>query len=160
MHPVHDVDVVILMATALCAKKRPATLAEIVAAADLIQGLIPYEVKLGKAIAQLSRHGLILCQDDGWTLAPPAMALVADQPRKADMPERIAAVKEKLAAYFPHKLHPAIELSPQQLAEAIQAHKANKKVPAKNLAMPKPKADAHFKVEGRWRCIPGARTRK
>ncbi|RTL51397.1 MAG: hypothetical protein EKK46_12175 [Rhodocyclaceae bacterium] len=160
MHPVHDVDVVILMATALCAKKRPAELAEIVAAADLIQGLIPYESKLGNAIAQLSRHGLLLCENDRWTLTPPALTIVADQPRKAEMPERIAAVKEKLAAYFPHKLHPAIELSAQQLADAVQAHKATKKVPVKNLAMPKPKADAHFKVEGRWRCAPGARTRK
>ena len=58
-----DVDVVILLATALSAKRRPATLAEIVAAADLIQGAIPYVEKLGDAIRWLSARGRrVLCR--------------------------------------------------------------------------------------------------
>ena len=36
MHPVHDVDSLLILATALSSKRRPAELVEIVSAADLL----------------------------------------------------------------------------------------------------------------------------
>jgi hypothetical protein len=160
MHPIADIDVLILMATALAAKRRPADLAEIVAAADLIQGFIPYVEKLGEAIERLSAAGLISAAEDGFTLTPPAQEIVADQPKKADTEARMAAVKANLAAYTPKGEFPPILLSAEQLSAAILAHKASRKAPGKNLLMPKAKVERHFKVEGRWRKASATRGRK
>jgi hypothetical protein len=41
MYPVHDVDALLLIATTLSSKRRPAELVEIIAAADLLQVAIP-----------------------------------------------------------------------------------------------------------------------
>jgi hypothetical protein len=155
-----DVDVVILMATALSSKRRPATLAEIVAAADLIQGFIPYPEKLGEALRRLSVVGLIGAQADGIALTPTAEKMVAELPKKADLEERLAALLGSLAAYAPKAECTAITLTAEQLATAIKAHEAARKSLGQNMAMPKPKTDRHFKVEGRWRRASGTRERK
>ena len=160
MRPVYDVDVIILMATALAAKRRPAELAEIIAAAEVIQGFIPFPDKLGDAIQRLSSFGLISGSESGFTLTPPAQEIMADQSKKADTEERIIATREKLAAYIPEGAHAGILLSMEQLSEAIMTHKASKKAPGKNLLMPKPKLDRHFKVEGRWRRVSATPGRK
>ncbi len=157
MHLIPDVDGPLLMAVALSAKRRPAELVEIVAAADLIQGFIPFADKLGEAIRRLSAAGLIDLTKDGFSLTPPAHEMMEDQPRKADMEERIATLKGKLATYAPKGEVAPILLSGEQLSDAIQAHKASRKAPGKNLLMPKPKADRHFKVEGRWRRVAATR---
>ena len=102
MHPVHDVDALLLLATALSSKRRPAELAEIMAAADLIQGAIPAEQKLVEAFARLGRNGLISAGEGGIALTPPALAMVADLPKKmVEADERIFTIKAKLAAYQP-----------------------------------------------------------
>jgi hypothetical protein len=155
-----DVDVVILMATALSAKRRPATLAEIVAAADLIQGCIPYPEKLGDAMRWLSTAGLIAAVKDGFVLTPAGEQIMATLPKKADTEARIAIVQESLAAHAHQGQDPAIMLSAEDLAAAIQAYEATKKSSGQNLLMPKPKLDRHFKVEGRWRRASGTRERK
>lgn len=160
MRPVHDVDVIILMATTLASKRRPADLAEIVAAADLLQGSIPFIEKLGEAIQRLSGAGLIAATEEGFTLTSLGRDLMARQPRKAATEELIAAVRGELAAHAPTQQSAAIDLTQEQLAKAIQTHKAARKTPGKNLLMPKPKPDRHFKAEGRWRRVPADRPRK
>lgn len=155
-----DVDVVILMATALSAKRRPAMLAEIVAAADLLQGFIPYPEKLGDALKRLSSAGLIGAVEDGFALTPAAEKIVAALPKRAEMEERLAELRSSLATYAPKAECAGIVLSAEQLASAIKAHEATKKISGQNMAMPKPKQDRHFKVEGRWRRAPGTRDRK
>jgi hypothetical protein len=157
MRPVHDVDVIILMATTLSSKRRPAELVEIVAAADLIQGSIPFVEKLGEAIQRLSTLGLITATDGGFTLTAIAQKLIADQPKKASTEELVIAVRNNLAAYSPMEQYAPIALLPEQLVAAIQAHKITRKASGKNLLMPKPKVDRHFKVEGRWRRVPATR---
>ena len=57
MYPIHDHDPLVLLATALAAKRRPAELLEIMAAIDLIQGNIPNEAKLSEAFARLGQSG-------------------------------------------------------------------------------------------------------
>jgi hypothetical protein len=160
MRLIPDVDVLILMATALASKRRPATLVEIVAAADLIQGAIPFVEKLGEAIQRLSSVGLISAAEGGFTLTPLAQEIMADQPRNADTEERIVAIKGNLAAYTPKGEYSPILLTREQLSAAILEHKTSRRTPGKNLLMPKPKLDRHFKVEGRWRRASATRGRK
>jgi hypothetical protein len=155
-----DVDAVILMAAALSSKRRPATLAEIVAAVDLIQGFSPYPGKLGDAMRRLSAVGLISAVEEGYTLAPPAEKIMAALPKKADAEERLATLWSSLAAYSPKGACTPIVLTGEQLAAAILAHKAAKRSSGRNLLMPKPKPDRHFKVEGRWRRVSGTRALK
>ena len=72
MYPIHDHDPLVLLATALAAKRRPAALLEIMAAIDLIQGNIPNEAKLSEAFARLGQSGLLVERDDGVALTPAA----------------------------------------------------------------------------------------
>jgi len=153
MHPVHDIDVVILMATTLASKRRPAELVEIVAAADLIQGFTPFADKLGDAIQRLSTHGLISATEVGFTLTQIAQTIMAKQPKKSVTEDLIISIKLDLAAYTPKSESPAILLTSEQLGAAIRAHMTARKATVKNLLMPKPKLDRHFKVEGRWRRV-------
>jgi hypothetical protein len=155
MHPVHDTDVVLLMATALAAKRRPAKLVELIAATDLLTGAIPSETKLAEALHRLSLCGLICAVEDAYTLSPAAQKIMTGLGRKAGSDERIFAIKEKLGAFeAPGESgeYPAITLSAAQLGAAILAHRAAAKAPGKNLLVPKPKAADDSK--------PGQRQRK
>ncbi len=60
MHPVHEVDAILLLSLSVAAKRRPASLAEILAAIDLAYGAIPSAAQLSKSFASLSAHGLIV----------------------------------------------------------------------------------------------------
>ncbi len=60
MHPIHEVDAILLLSLSVAAKRRPADLAEILAAIDLAHGAIPSGAQLSKAFASLSAHGLIV----------------------------------------------------------------------------------------------------
>lgn len=147
----HDLDAVILMAATLASKRRPAELVEIVAAADLILGFVPFAEKLGAAIERLSARGLIGMSEGDFTLTDAGREMMSKQPRKASQEEIIAALKNSLAARRPRTEHPPILLEPEQLGTAIRAHKATRKT-GKNVLMPKPAVvTRHFKVEGRWR---------
>lgn len=157
MRPVHDIDAIILMATTLASKRRPAELVEIVAAADLMQGSIPFIEKLDEAIRRLSASGLISETEGRFMLTAAGHTIMAKQPKKADTEQLLIAVKSTLAAHGPTEHFAPIAVPPEQLVAAIQAHKATRKAPGKNLLMPKPKLDRHFKAEGRWRRVPAPR---
>lgn len=151
MHPIHDLDVVLLMATTLAAKRRPAELVELIAATDLLTGAIPSETKLAEAFHRLSSCGLICALDSAYTLTPAAQKIMTGLGRKADTQERIFNIKEKLGAFDPQGEFAAITLSAEQLKAAILAHRTAAKAPGKNLLLPKP-ADTDAK--------PGQRQRK
>jgi hypothetical protein len=155
-----DVDVLILMATSLASKRRPATLVEIVAAADMIQGAIPFAEKLGEAIRRLSAANLISAVADGFTLTPSGQKIMTDLPKRADTEALVVAIQDSLAAYKPNVDCLPILLTRDQLGAAILAHKSAARASGKNLLMPKPKVDRHFKVEGRWRRAPARQGRK
>ena len=152
MHPVYDTDVVLLMATALAAKRRPAELVELVAATDLLASAIPSEAKLADALQRLSACGLIRAVEDAYTLTPAAEKVMSGTRRKADTQERIVSIKEKLAAFEAQGDFAAIALTAAQVGAAIVAHRTAAKAPGKNLLLPKPQADAGTK--------PGQRQRK
>lgn len=139
MHPIHDFDVLLLLATALSSKRRPAQMVEIVAAADLFQQAIPAEAKMIEAFSRLAINGLIVEIDGGFALTPDAQTLVNRLPRKADAAERMFIVRDKLSEYDAKAIHPAIELTMEQVKTAVDAHKKACESTAKNLLVPKPK---------------------
>lgn len=157
MAMIHDIDVVILMATMLSSKRRPAELVEVVAAADLIRGSIPSIEKIGDAIKRLSTRGLIIAADDGYMLTPSGQAIMAKQPKRAASEELAIAIKNDLTAYRPKEECPPIPLTDEQISAAIRAHKVARKSAGKNFLMPKTKGDRYFKVEGHWRKLPATR---
>lgn len=141
MHPIYDSDVVLLLATTLAAKRKPAALSEIIAAIDLLHGTIPPESKLGDAFYRLATHGLMLAVEQTYTLTPAAQKIMATQPKRGAMGEHILSLKEKLASYTPASDDfEAILLSPEALTTAVREHITAKRVAAqgaaKNLLMP------------------------
>lgn len=149
MHPIYDLDVLLLLATTLAAKRRPADLAEIFSALDLIQGAIPAQAKLAEAFARLSSHGLVCAQDSGYALTPEALKIVACPARKTEHDERLYDIRQKLAAYTPAAEAAAIVLTDAQLAAAIAAHSVSAQRTGQNLLMPKPKPDDAKKAPAR-----------
>lgn len=139
MYPVHDIDALLLLAMSLAAKRRPAELVEIIAAADLAQGTIPSEAKLSESLYRLSAYGLICEQDGGYTLTPDAQQMMTGQAKKAKTPERIYDIKEHLANYHLKGEHAAILVTEEQLGAAVLAHRAAKAGTGRNLLVPKPK---------------------
>jgi len=173
MHPVHDADALLLLAVGLASKRRPAEPVEIVAAIDLIQAAIPAEAKLAEAFARLARHGLLLPLDTGWALTPPAEAMVAELPKKADSAERLFGIKERLADWNGEAENAASGTASDPvagvdtaaltsvLAAAIKTHAAAATGTGKNLLMPKPKPAAPERRPGqRQRRPPPPRRRK
>jgi hypothetical protein len=153
MHPVHDVDSLLILATAISSKRRPAELVEIVSAADLLQNNIPNEAKLVEAFERLAKHGLIRSAGEGFELTEAAQEIVTGLPRKAETPERLFAIKDRLSVYNVKGEHAAITLAEADVTKAILAHRAAEKTTAKNLLVPKPKPEAEVHK-------PGQRQRK
>lgn len=163
MHPIHDVDVLLLMATALAAKRRPAELAEIMAAADLLHGSIPLDVDMAAAFLRLSQHGLLVEAAGGFTLTPAALTLMGGvrHRKKAETPERLLAIRQELAGYAPKAEGTAIQLATEQVSAAILAHRTFLKGPGRNMLVPKPKAAVDkAKRPGPWRRLDGGRRSK
>ena len=151
MTPIHDVDALLLLATALSAKRRPAELVEIMAAIDLLQGNIPAEPKLSEAISRLAVHGLLVEAAGGIALTP----------EKAEAAERLFMIKERLADYNARGEHAPILLDVEQLRAAMQAHRAAGQSGAKKLLVPKPKPAEEIKRPGQRQRRPApARRRK
>ncbi len=153
MHPVNDVDALLLLAVTLSAKRRPAELAEIMAAVELIRSPIPAELDLDRAFQRLSGHGLIATRDGGFVLTAEGQELMSGQSAKGDGSERIRRLKEALTASVGKEEHSAIAPGQKALCTAILAHRAAQKSPAKNLLVPKPQA-------AEARTGPGVRRRK
>lgn len=161
MQPVHDLDAVLLMAITLSSKRRPAELAEIMAAADLIQGSLPAESKLCEAFAKLSSHGLICAADSGYTLTPNALKIMTTLPRKGENEARIRVAREKLTAYLSKGEHPPLVIAAEQFKAAIAAHRASGLGAGKNMLVPKPKApESDLKRPGQRQRKPLATRRK
>lgn len=148
MYPVHDVDAILLLALSLSAKRRPAELVEIIAAADLIHDAIPSELKLADAFSRLSAYGLICEMEGGYTLTLDAQQMLTGQAKKAKTPERIYDIKEHLADYHLKGEHTPILVTEEQLGAAVLAHQATKKSTAKNMLVPKPKPAEDSKRPG------------
>ena len=160
MHPIHDVDVLLLTATALASKRRPAELAEIMAAADLLHGSIPLDVDLAAAFVRLSTHALISEVEGRFTLTPDALEFMAGVPRKrkAEPAERLLAIKQELAAYTPKGEGVAVRLATEQISAAILAHRVFLKSPGRNMLVPRPKAAVDkAKRPGQWRKLDSGR---
>lgn len=161
MHPVHDFDPLLILATALASKRRPAGLHEIMAAADLIQSSIPSVEKMAEAFERLSRHGLICAAEGGLLLTEDAQEIVIPPGKKVENDERLYVIKEKLAAYKVKGEFPPVMLTLDELAAAIREHKASGEGAGKNLLVPKPKPDAEKKRPGQRQRKPlQARRRK
>jgi len=154
MQPIYDVDVIILMAITLSAKRRPAQLVEILAAADLAHGAIPAEGKMLDSFRRLAAHGLLVQIATGFTLTPESEAIMATIPKKAETTDRIYFVKDKLSSYNAKGEFPAITLSIEDIGTAVLAHRAAEHTGGKNLLMPKPKTVELDYKRPQWR--PGA----
>lgn len=139
MHPIHDVDPLILLAIALSSKRRPAELVEVMAAIDLLQNNIPAEAKLAEAISRLAAHGLIVARDSCLALTPEAQQLVEALPRRAETAERLFSFRDSLSEYRASGTHEPVDISPDALRAAMVAHRAAAGSGVKNLLVPKPK---------------------
>jgi hypothetical protein len=137
MHPIHDSDVQLLLATTLAAKRKPAQLGAIIAALDLLHGTVPSASKLGEAFYRLGSNGLMLAIEDGFTLTPDAQKMMATQPKRGAVAEHVFSLKEKLAAYNPPSTDAAsIIVSTDDIEAAIAAHRKPVQGAGKNLLMP------------------------
>ncbi len=160
MHPIYEVDVLLLLAVSLASKRRPAELVEIVAATDLLNDAVPSETRFADAIRRLSIAGLILEAEAGrFALTPEAEKIVTGLPKKGDTAERMAVVWDRLVAYSPAANEPAV-VTPQQACAAILAHRASGQGVGKNMLMPKPKVEEDAKRRAPFRRGPGAPRRR
>lgn len=144
MRSIYDVDVILLLATMLASKRRPADLTGIVAAAELAQGLqgtLPGAAKLRAAFSRLATNGLVCAAGDGFALTAAAEEIVAGASRKASNAERLAGIREKLADYTPADGHADIAVADEAWNAAIAEHRASAAGAGKNLLVPKPKSD-------------------
>ena len=139
MQSARDVDAFLLLTLALASKRRPAELAEIMAAADLSHGAIPYRDELGDAFHQLATHGLIREVDGCYTLTQEGEVIIAKQPKKAGTSALVASIVDSLLAHRGKDKHPPILISEVQLTDAIMAHRTAGQGAGKNLLMPKSK---------------------
>ena len=154
MQPIHDIDVLLLLALALSSKRRPAELVEIVAAIEIIHGAVPAGEPMADAFSRLARAGLIRAEDGGFTLTAEALAVMANCSRSADTTKRMASIKEKLASYEAVGEHAPIVLTTKELCIAVLAHRDGVRRAGKSLLVEKPKTS-----EGA-RQRPGQRQRK
>lgn len=142
MHPVHDLDPLLLLAIALASKRKPGDLVEIVAALNLVQGAegkFPPEVKLVEAMQRLSVHGLIEATGDAYALSAAAQKIVAGVPRKGEAGQRAFHVRDQLALYTAKERHAPVAVDEAQLAAAIVAHQKLLADGKRSLMVPKPK---------------------
>lgn len=153
MPPVLDIDAVLLYATALAAKRRPAAPGDIVAALDLVHGNVPGEEKLSEAFARLGSAGLLLAVGEGVAPTPAAEKLIEILPRKGDHAQRLFELKGLLGAHQPAEAGVAVELAAATLRAAILDYRANATAGGKNLLVPKPKPET-------TQARPGQRRRK
>lgn len=154
MHPINDVDALLLLATALASKRRPADLVEIISASELILREIPHPPKLVDAFHRLSTHGLIAPGEGGFMLSEAAQDIVSGEPKKIEAEERIFLIKDKLSLYAGKPKHEPVVFSVDEIEAAILAHQTAVKASRKNLLVPKPKPAEEEKKR------PGLRQRK
>lgn len=164
MQSVYDVDVILLLATLMASKRRPAELPEIVAGVELIQGLqgtLPSVAKLRAAFSRLARHGLIRADGEGFVPTSTAQELCAAATRKGTYAERVAGIRDRLAATELADRHADVQIEDALWSAAIAAHRASAEGAGRNELVPKPKADDTRKRTGSsFGKGPGLRQRK
>ncbi|MCK6409144.1 hypothetical protein [Thauera sp.] len=141
MYPIHDTDAQLLLATLIAAKRRPAALTDIVAAAEFMGFPVTAPGAWATAFGRFVTHGLLSATGEGYVLTPAAVQLVEGLPRKAAGDERVFLVRERLSAWKPAVEHPGIEISAAHFETALQDHAKLAQQGGKNLLMPKPKRD-------------------
>ena len=141
MYPIHDTDAQLLLATLIAAKRRPAALADIVAAAEFMGFPVTAPAAWATAFERFVTHGLLTAVREGYALTPAAVQLVEGLPKKAEADERVFLVRERLAAWKPAAEHAGIEISAAEFEAALQDHAKLAQQGGKNLLMPKPKRD-------------------
>lgn len=139
MYPVHDVDAILLLSLSVAAKRRPAELAEVIAAIDLIGGPRPNETKLSDAFARLSVYGLILGVDGGYTLSADAQAMIESRHKDDDVRRKIYLIKEHLADYHLKGEHEELWVQGDDILAAVKAYLDAQKTEVKNMQITKPK---------------------
>ena len=152
MHPVYDHDPLLLLATSLAAKRRPAEPMELIAAIELMQMAVPAEGKLQEAISRLGVVGLLEDHAGCLALTPAGLQLIESLSLKDDYATRLFDLRRRLADYQA-QAGQAIEYTVEVWQAAIAAQQALTKSGANNLLMPKPAAPA---AQAR----PGQRQRK
>ena len=151
MHPIHDIDVILILALLLSSKRRPAELTEIVAATDLINGSVPPSPRMVQAFGRLGEAGLVVGESARFSLTPAAQALVTGLPKKADHAERIFALKERLRDYETEGESASAAPTEAQMNAAILAFRASTLGGGKNMLVPKPKVAEDPARAGHWR---------
>ena len=141
MYPIHDTDAQLLLATLIAAKRRPAALTDIVAAAEFMGFPVTAPGAWATAFERFLTHGLLAAAGEGAVLTPAAVQLVEGLPKKAEAGERVFLVRERLAAWKPAVEHAGIEISAAQFVAALQDHAKLAQQGGKNLLMPKPKRE-------------------
>ena len=163
MHPIHDVDVLLLMSTALATKRQPAELVEIMAAMHLLHGSIPLDMDVAASFLRLSTECLLAEEAGRYTLTAEGLALLGGvrNKRKAEPAERLLAIRQELAGYRPQAEGQPIHLATEAVGVAIQAHRSFLKAPGRNMLVPKPKAATDRpKPPGQWRRLDGGNRAK
>lgn len=146
------IDALLLFATSLAAKRRPAELSEVAAALDLVEPELPAAAELAAGFARLGESGLLLAVDGRLALAEAAEGLIGQLPRKGEHADRVRALQGLLAAQRPTAGN-AIAVEAAELQAALLAQRAAVAGAAKNLLVPKPKPEAA-------KARPGQRQRK
>lgn len=141
MYPIHDTDAQLLLATLIAAKRRPAALTDIVAAAEFMGFPVTAPGAWATAFERFLTHGLLAAVGEGYALTPAAVHLVEGLPRKAEADERVFLVRERLAAWKPAVEHAGTVISAAHFEAALQEHAKLAQQGGKNLLMPKPKRD-------------------
>lgn len=163
MHPIHDADLILLLAVTLASKRKPATVEEIALALGTLQPRLPAEDKLLDAFARLSSHGLILAHDAAFALSAEGETLMRGVPAKGETADRAAQLKRGLAAFEGAAVHPVAAPIAADLSAAIAAWRASLPPPTKSEKFAQRQEDriaeekARRKAEG-WRprgAMPG-----
>ena len=139
MHPVHEIDAVLILSLSIVAKRRPADLVEIVTATSLTQDTLPAAPLLSGAFARLSACGLVVGIDDSYTLSADAQEMLASQRKNDDNDKKLSRLMEHLARYKCKGEHPALPVSPEQLLVAINEVRTTRNSPGKSLLTSKPR---------------------
>lgn len=159
MYPINDIDAQLLLATLIAAKRRPAELVEIVAAADVLGCPVESGNLWAESFRRCATHGLVAAAEGGYVLTAAGQGLCEKLPKKADTSERVFLVRERLSAYVPAEKSPSVPMSAEQFEEAVTAHAAAASQGGRNLLMPKPKPDEDAQ-RGRGRRPFGANRRR
>lgn len=132
MHPIHDADLLLLLAITLASKRRPAAVDDIAIALGTLQPRLPAEAKLLDAFERLTRHGLVLGGADGYALSDEGQALMRQVPAKGETAERAARLKAALATWEAGTAQAGVKPDAAVLSAAVAAWRASLPPPTKS----------------------------